>query len=146
MGRKALKEVTCMKNNLFSVVLLALAIVIAIGSLTVLGPCVHEDGSEAPCSNSGRAILMDGCLLAALALIIILVHVKRIRIVLFVLALCASVMGVMLPGTLLPLCRMDTMHCRSVMQPAMIILFVISIIASVAGIVIECIRTKGRKV
>ena len=46
-----------MKKNAFCGILLILAAVIALGSVTVLGPCVHEDGSEALCT--GR----EGCFL-----------------------------------------------------------------------------------
>ena len=60
-----------MKKNVFCGILLALAAVIAIGSVTVLGPCVHEDGSEAPCIGAGRAVLIGGCALAILAALIL---------------------------------------------------------------------------
>ena len=52
-----------MKKNVFCGILLVLAAVIVIGSVTVLGPCVHEDGSEAPVLwqvlsvDSGKALL-----------------------------------------------------------------------------------------
>ena len=52
-----------MKITVLTVILLVLAVIIAVGSVTVLGPCVHEDGSEAPCAGTGRAILADGILL-----------------------------------------------------------------------------------
>ena len=99
-----------MEKNVFCVVLLVLAAVIAIGSVTVLGPCVHEDGSEAPCTAAGRAVLCGGCALAALAAIMLFIRKPSVRIALFIVSLCAAAAGIMIPGTIFALCRMDTMH------------------------------------
>jgi len=126
-----------MKKNVFCGILLILAAVIAIGSVTVLGPCVHEDGSEAPCTRAGRAVLCAGCILAVLAALILFIRKPSIRIALFCISLCVAALGIALPGTIFPLCRMDTMHCRAVMQPAMMILFAFELIASVCGIIVE---------
>jgi len=123
-----------MKKNIAGIILLVLAAVIAAGSVTFLGPCVHEDGSTGPCAKAGTAILADGCVLAALALLILLLRKRGARIALFAAAAIASVIGILLPGTLYSLCKMDTMRCRAVMQPAMIILFAAALIVSVTGI------------
>ena len=132
-----------MKKNLSAVLLLVLAAVIAVGSVTVLGPCVHADGSEAPCSRARQGVLIAGCVLAVLAVLIFLFRAPAARIILFFLSLCASAAGILLPGAILPLCRMDTMHCRAVMQPAMIILFAAALIVSVVGIIAE--RSRSRR-
>ncbi len=126
-----------MKKNVFCGILLALAAVIAIGFVTVLGPCVHEDGSEAPCVRAGRAVFCAGCVLAVLAALILLIRNSFVRIVLFSISLCVAAVGIALPGTIFPICRMDTMHCRTVMQPAMIILFACELIASACGLIVE---------
>ena len=132
-----------MKKNVFTIIILVLAAVITVGSVTFLGPCVHEDGSEAPCTKAGRAILINGCMLAALAVLLLFFRKSAIRSVLFVIALCAAVVGILLPGTLFPVCKMDVMHCRMVMQPAMIALFGVTGLICIAGFVSE--RTGSRK-
>ena len=48
-------------------VILVLALIIAIGSFSFLGPCVHEDGTVGACHWASRALLGLGCLLAVLA-------------------------------------------------------------------------------
>ena len=131
-----------MKKNVLIVILLVLAAVIAVGSVTFLGPCVHEDGSEAPCTKAGRAILIDGCVLAALAVLLLVFRQPAARSVLFVISLGAAVIGILLPGTLFPVCKMDVMHCRMVMQPAMIALFSVAGLLSIAGFVSERIRSR----
>ena len=132
-----------MKKNILAVILLILAAVIAVGSVTVLGPCVHEDGSEAPCTGTGRAILADGILLAALSVLFLFIKAPKARMILFVITSVAALVGILMPGTLLPVCKMDTMHCRMVMQPAMIILFALALLASVCGVMAE--MNKNRK-
>jgi len=134
-----------MKRNVFCGILLALAGIITIGSFTVLGPCVHEDGSEAVCTTAGRAVLLAGCVITVLAVLTFLLRAPATRIFLFFLSMCVNTVGILLPGTLLPVCRMDTMHCRTVMQPAMIILFAAALAVSVGGILAERSRIrKGR--
>ena len=134
-----------MKKSLFAILVLVLAALIAVGSVTVIGPCVHADGSAAACTGTGRAILIDGCVMAALALLALLIRKPGIRIILFAAAFCAAVAGILLPGTLMPLCKMDTMHCRAVMQPAVMILSGAAAITSLIGIITEQRRSRRMK-
>ncbi len=130
-----------MKKNILALLLLIIAAVIAIGSVTVFGPCVHADGSEAACTKTGRAVMIDGCVMAAIAVLILLVRKPGIRFALFIAALAAAIAGILLPGTLMPLCKMETMHCRAVMQPAVMVLSSIAAVVSLAGIVTERSRS-----
>ena len=132
-----------MKKNVFIGMLLLLAAVIAIGSVTFFGPCVHEDGSKAPCATAGSAILVDGCVMAVLAVLLLFIRKPAVRSVLFIISFCAGVVGILLPGTLFPICKMDTMHCRMVMQPAVIILCSAVILTCIAGFITE--RTRSRR-
>ena len=88
-----------MKKNIFCGLLLALAAVIVIGSVTVLGPCIHEDGSEATCTGAGRAVLCGGCVLAALAVLILFIRKPSVRMIMFFVSLCAAVAGIALPSS-----------------------------------------------
>ncbi|MBR3333247.1 MAG: DUF4418 family protein [Clostridia bacterium] len=132
-----------MKITVLTVILLVLAVIIAVGSVTVLGPCVHEDGSEAPCTGTGRAILADGILLAVLSVFLLFIKAPKMRLILFMITAVAALAGILMPGTLLPVCKMDTMHCRMVMQPAIIILFALALLTSACGTMAEI--SKNRK-
>jgi len=132
-----------MKITVLTVILLVLAVIIAVGSVTVLGPCVHEDGSEAPCTGTGRAILADGILLAVLSVFLLFIKAPKMRLILFMITAVAALAGILMPGTLLPVCKMDTMHCRMVMQPAIIILFALALLTSACGTIAEI--SKNRK-
>ena len=112
-------------------IILAIALVISIGSFTFLSPCTHEDGSVGACWWAGRTLLVLGCLLGVLAVLALVSGRGRFGAYLSSIAVC--VLGILTPGTLINLCRMSDMHCRAVMQPAMIILFSVSSLVAATG-------------
>ena len=124
---------------------LLLSAVTAAGSVSFLGPCVHEDGSFGSCHWAGQAMLGIGLLLAALSLTALLVKDGRLRAGILFAAAAAAVMGIFVPGTLINLCGMATMRCRALMRPAMTILFAVMGIASAAGIYLSGERTARRQ-
>ena len=123
------------KQVIPSIIVLILSIVIAVGSQTFLSPCIHEDGSFAPCHWAGQTLLGLGCTLGVLALLALCV--KRARLGVYLSALPICVLGILTPGMLIDLCRMSTMRCRMVMQPAMIILFSAVLLCSLIGAVLS---------
>ena len=112
---------------------LLLSCVIAVGSVSFLGPCVHEDGSFGACHWAGQAMLGIGLLLAVLSLAALLVKDGRLRAGILFAAAAAAVLGIFVPGTLIRLCGMATMRCRAVMRPAMTLLCVLTAVSSLAG-------------
>ena len=122
------------KQAVPAIVLLALSLVMIIGSRTFLSPCVHEDGSFGPCRAAGQMLLGLGCALGCLAALVLCVKRARLGVYLSALPVCA--LGILTPGTLLDLCRMRTMRCRMVTQPAMIILFSAALLCALAGAVL----------
>ena len=124
-------------------VMLVFSLVIAIGSFTFLSPCVHDDGNVGACWWAGRMLLSLGCLLAVLSVFVLLSGRARFGTYLSGIAVCA--LGILTPGTLISLCRMNSMHCRAVMQPAMIILFAAAALTSLLGVLFCMKEQKGRK-
>ena len=112
---------------------LLLSAVIAVGSVSFLGPCVHEDGSFGPCHWAGQAMLGIGLLLAVLSLAALLVKDGRLRAGLLFAAAAAAVLGIFVPGTLISLCGMATMRCRAVMRPAMTLLCALMAVSCLLG-------------
>lgn len=131
-------------HSLCALLVLLLSVVIAVGSVSFLGPCVHEDGSFGACHWAGRALLGTGILLAAESLFTLLCKDSRMRQGGFVPMLLTACLGCLIPGTLIDLCRMATMRCRALMQPAMILLLSISAILSMIGFFVEKRRAGGR--
>ena len=112
---------------------LLLSAVTAAGSVSFLGPCVHEDGSFGACHWAGQAMLGIGLLLAALSLTALLVKDGRLRAGILFAAAAAVVLGIFVPGTLINLCGMATMRCRAVMRPAMTLLCALTAVSCLAG-------------
>ena len=123
------------KQIIPAVILLVLSLVIVIGCQTFLSPCVHEDGTFAPCHWSGQALLGLGCVLGALGALAMCV--KRARLGVYLSALPVCLVGILTPGTLIDLCHMSTMRCRMVMQPAMIILFSAALLCALTGAILS---------
>ena len=127
-----------------ALLVLLLSAVIAVGSVSFLGPCVPEDGSFGICRWAGRALFGVGLLLTAESLFALLCSDNRMRQGAFVPMFFTACLGCLVPGTLIDLCHMATMRCRALMQPAMILLFSISALISLIGFVAER-RRAGRR-
>ena len=123
------------KTPIPALIILVLALIMAIGSQSFLGPCVHEDGSYGACHWAGRMLLGVGGLLAVLALLALVLPKERRG--LYLAMVPASLLGLLTPGTLIALCGMATMRCRMVMRPAMMILSGLALVFSLAGWLIE---------
>ena len=123
------------KSIIPALVILMLSLVIVIGEMTFLSPCIHEDGAFGPCHWAGRALLGLGCVLGLLAVLSLCVKPARRGVFLSGIPVC--VLGILLPGTLIDLCRMSTMRCRMVMQPAMILLFSAALLCALIGAILS---------
>ena len=121
------------------IVALELALVIAVGSQTFLGACVHDDGGFGPCHWASRAVLGLGAAQAVMAVMALLWPERRQGI--FLAMLPVSVLGFFTPGGLIDICRMNTMRCRMVMRPAMLVLFALTLALALAG----CLTSRRRK-
>ncbi len=119
------------KTIIPAIIVLVLSLIVAVGSQSFLGACVHEDGSFGACHWACRAILGEGALLAALALMALLM--KRERAGLYLAMLPASLLGLLTPGPLIALCKMPTMRCQMLTRPAMMILFGAALLAALIG-------------
>jgi hypothetical protein len=115
--------------------LFALTLLYFIGTLTFLSPCgPKEDGGFMTCHWAGQAMLGIGLLLCLQSLAALLIWDNRIRVGLFLSCLMTAILGLVTPGTLIDLCRMSTMRCRSLMRPAMLILCGLCTLLSLLGI------------
>jgi hypothetical protein len=83
------------------------------------------------------AVLGVSGILAAAA-----IGVKKARLGVYLSALPLCLLGIFTPGVLIDLCRMSTMRCRAVMQPAMIILFSAALLSSLIGAILCAKDTK----
>jgi hypothetical protein len=127
-----------------ALLVLLLSVLIAVGSVSFLAPCVHEDGSFGNCHWAGRALFGVGLLLTAESLFALFSEDSKTRQGAFVPMIFTACLGGLVPGTLIDLCHMATMRCRALMQPAMILLFSISALISLIGLIVEKRRAGSR--
>ena len=128
------------KTQIPAFAVLLLSILIAIGSQSFLGACVHEDGSFGACHWAARAVLALGAVQAVMALMALVMPQQRQG--LYMGLLPVSVAGLLTPGTLIDICKMNTMRCRMLMRPAMLVLFALTLAVALAG----CLAVRGNKV
>ncbi|MCR4883723.1 MAG: DUF4418 family protein [Clostridiales bacterium] len=119
------------KQRIPAILILIFAAVAAVGSQTFLSPCVHEDGTFGPCHWAGQMLLWEG--LAAVCLAVVTFFAKHVRSGLYLGTVSVCILGILTPGVIIDMCRMSTMRCRAVMQPAMIILFSAALLCAVIG-------------
>ena len=127
-----------------AMITLLLGAVIAVGSISLFGPCIHDDGSFGACHWAGQALFGIGLLLAAESLFALFCTDSRMRQGAFLPLTLTAILGCLIPGTLIDLCHMATMRCRSLMQPAAVILCALTALISLLGFFAERKRTAGR--
>jgi hypothetical protein len=94
--------------------------------------------------NDCKSLLKNRKRSCKISLFTLLCKDSRMRQGAFVPMLLTACLGCLIPGTLIDLCRMATMRCRALMQPAMILLLSISAILSMIGFFVEKRRAGGR--
>lgn len=120
------------------IVLLVLSVVFLIGSLTFFAPCgPKDDGSWMSCHWAGSAVAGVAGVLVVVSLIHLFVPDSGIKTGLSLTAIPTALLSLILPGNIIPLCMMDTMRCRSVTRPAVIVLSILVIAAAVFDILVQ---------
>ena len=62
---------------------------------------------------------------------------KMIFIILHVVGIVISIAAMLIPGTLVSMCMMDTMHCYAVMQPFVRIMCVLLILSALINLILQ---------
>ena len=121
-----------------SLVTAALGLLEAVGEKTFLHPCIHEDGTAATCETAGQMIFWLGAALALGGIGAALLK-GRARIAAAGGMVVLSVLLILAPGVLSPVCGMAEMACRMIMQPAARVTGGLSAVLSL-GLLISVLR------
>ena len=114
------------------VLLAVFSILFLIGSLTFLAPCgPKEDGGWMTCHWAGNAVAGAAAVLAVIAVLHLIAPDDRMKAGLSLAAIPAALLALLLPGSIIGLCMMDTMRCRAVMRPGAAVMSVLVIAAAV---------------
>lgn len=133
-----------LKTGMAEIILLVIGLVIIIGSLTFFSACgAKEDGSFMNCHWAQVIITSLGALISAEALAAVIVPNRMFRSGLDLAACLTSIIIALVPGTLISLCMMPDMHCRTVTQPVTLLFASAAFVAAVTGLILN-IRRKEK--
>lgn len=95
-----------------------LSLLLGLGTATVFDACeIREDGTWMHCHEAQTTVVICALILTALLSAAALLQKKTIKIVFYGAAVIAAAVIFLIPGTLIPMCMMQTMRCYTVMQP-----------------------------
>ena len=122
------------KNNLMTaggICLLVLSAAALLGTHFLFHACgPKEDGSYMTCHYAQSASEGTAAVLAVLALLL-LISKSRSAMKAYAAAMVpVSVLMILIPNTLIPLCMMPDMRCRSVMRPAVLVIGILILLIS----------------
>lgn len=120
------------KRTLISgVILLALTLLLLLGSATFLGACAPTaEGSYMTCHWAGRAVTGAAAVLVVLAAARLLLRDAGMQSGLAIAVIPSAVLAAAIPGNLIRICGMASMHCRTHLKPGAIVLGVLIAIAA----------------
>ena len=119
-----------------AIVTMMLAILAITGIRTFAGPCVHGDGTFTSCYWAGRAVCGLSVVIAAESLLVLWRKDTGLRRGLYLAEMLTAVLGILMPGTLISLCSMESMRCRMIMFPAMVVLFSLMLVSAAVGVLL----------
>ena len=97
---------------------LALSVLMAAGVQTVFRACAQkEDGTWMHCHEVQKYLFIIGIILAMLSVLGLAVKKRTAAILLDFASIVLAAAAVLLPGTVIQMCMMDTMRCYTMMQP-----------------------------
>lgn len=124
------------KFSITDLITLVLSAALLVGSFTFFAACgAKDDGSFMNCHNAQIMLTALGALLTAQSLAAFIVPDRRVKAGLNLATTLTAVVTALVPQTLIPLCMMPDMHCRSVTQPmAMLFASLVAVAALVSAV------------
>ena len=117
------------------VLLLVLNLIFFVGIQTVFAPCeARPDGSWMTCHWAGQALIGIAAALLAIAGMHLVIPRAQVKIGLSLAVIPVSVLAFAVPDHLIDLCMMETMHCHTVMEPAVTVLSLLNVLLAAADI------------
>ena len=120
------------------VLLLVLNLIFFVGIQTVFAPCeARPDGSWMTCHWAGQALIGIAAALLAIAVMHLVIPRAQVKIGLSLAVIPVSVLAFAVPDHLIDLCMMETMHCHTVMEPAVTVLSLLNVLLAAADIYVQ---------
>ena len=126
------------------ILLLVLNLIFFVGIQTVFAPCeARPDGSWMTCHWAGQALMGIAAALLAIAVMHLVIPRAQVKIGLSLAVIPVSVLAFAVPDHLIDLCMMETMHCHTVMEPAVTVLSLLNIMTAGADIYVYRKKANG---
>ncbi|MCR4672703.1 MAG: DUF4418 family protein [Lachnospiraceae bacterium] len=120
-----------LKSKVFSLFSLIAGLLLSAGVSTVFRACSQkEDGTWMNCHDAQTAVLILGLLIAVVSLISLVSRAKSAVLNFSCTAAGLAIVAMLVPGTIIHMCMMDSMRCYAVMQPFVRIMSVVVIVLS----------------
>ena len=117
------------------ILLVVLNLIFFVGIQTVFAPCeARPDGSWMTCHWAGQALIGIAAALLAIAVMHLVIPRTQVKIGLSLAVIPVSVLAFAVPDHLIDLCMMETMHCHTVMEPAVTLLSLLNVLLAAADI------------
>lgn len=108
--------------RIVDIALLLLSAALCIGVKLVFHACgAMEDGSYMHCHTAENAVFAAAIVLTVLALILCLLRARKVRACIAFVAAVLALVTAFIPQTVVHLCMMPDMRCRSIMRPAVLV-------------------------
>ncbi|MBP3902514.1 MAG: DUF4418 family protein [Blautia sp.] len=103
-----------------------LSIIFLVGLMTFAGACgPKEDGSFMTCHWAGQAVKALAVLLLITSIVRLAIRDRGTKKGLSIAIVLTAITAAVVPGILINLCMMNTMHCHAVMRPFIIVMAVL---------------------
>ena len=130
-------------NIIYGAVLFLSGLCLSAGTQFVFHACgMHDDGSYGRCHYAQLVVACLGLLIAAGALCSILWRTREVMCTVSVVTACTAVLTLLIPGPVIPLCMMKTMHCLTMMKPFTTVMGSVVLLISIAGFALAFPRRK----
>ena len=125
------------KSFIAGIALLAETLLLTIGTRTFLSPCKEpkEDGSWMHCHYAGTVVCGLAFALLVMSVLFLLAKNRETKKGVALSILPCTVLTLLIPGRVIPLCMMENMRCHTVFRPAVWILGILILITAATSIV-----------
>lgn len=114
-----------------------LSFILTIGVLLIFPACgPKDDGTFMMCHWAGQAVFGMGIVLTVISVIVLIFGSGKAAAGASLSAAALAVLTALTPEILIPLCKMPTMQCHTLMRPAVIVLSALIAAAAVVDAVI----------
>ena len=126
-----------MKSKTINIMMLIFSAALSIGVMTVFRACAaKDDGTWMNCHHAQMGVFCLGLVWFVLYVIKLFIKKNIMNIVLDVCGVIAGVIAMLIPNTIVKMCMMNNMRCRSVMTPFVLVMSVLLIVMSIIDIVL----------